>query len=114
MSSSSQRAPIAESYQQLQRLEILEAARNAHPLPKAGTASAVRAILQSAEIALLNLADLFARAGTDISAGSIGRAVVKLSWAHGFHGILTRLGVLTHHLGAVGRLCRPGPPAGAE
>ena len=64
-----ERGVIAESYHELQGLATLAAARATYPLPKASPESTLRAIFQAAEIALLNLADLLARATGDLRRG---------------------------------------------
>jgi hypothetical protein len=99
------RGIIAENYSDLQGLGVLEAARNSYPLPKGSGESLVRAIFQSAEIGLLNLADTTVRATADLEDGRIGRAVVKLAWARGFHRVLVRLSAAPH-AGTV--ISRPG------
>lgn len=98
MTLKNRRGVIASTYDELQALPHLRAARDAYALPKASGAGGVRALLQAAEIALLNVADLLARARADVEGGALGRAVVKLSWAHGFHRVLLRLSMATERL----------------
>jgi hypothetical protein len=93
------RGIIAENYRDLQGLGVLEVARNAYPLRRGSGESLLRAIFQSAEIALLNLVDTTARATSDLQAGRCGAALVKLVWARGFHRLLVRLGLAPHSLG---------------
>ncbi|MCI0664559.1 MAG: hypothetical protein L0220_26160 [Acidobacteria bacterium] len=62
-------------------------------MPKATRQSVLRAILQSIEVALLNIADLLARATENARCRDFGPATVKLSWARDFHYILTQLSV---------------------
>jgi hypothetical protein len=115
-----ERGVIAERYSELQGLPVLEAARALHPLPKASPASTVRAVFQSSEIALLNLADLMRRAAGDVDAGRVNAAMVKLSWAVGFHRVLVRLSLMPQQLATrasascAGRLCIADSPAFAE
>lgn len=92
---------IADNYHELQGLGVLDLARRTYPLPKASGESLLRAIFQCAEIALLNLADVTGRATDDIGEGKIGPASVKLSWARGFHRLLTRLSMVPQSLGVV-------------
>jgi tryptophan 2,3-dioxygenase len=92
------RGVIAESYHDLQGLGVLAAARACFPLPHASAASTLRAIFQAAEVALLNLEDLLGRAAADVKAGALGRAVVKMAWARGFHRVLTRLSLIPQQL----------------
>lgn len=101
MRTSNERGRIADTYESLQGLELLNAARDAYALPKATAASTLRTVFQAAEIALLNLTDLLARADADVRCRMIGRAMVKISWALGFHRVLARLGMVPHQLGHV-------------
>jgi tryptophan 2,3-dioxygenase len=96
-----ERGVIADNYHELQGLGVLDLARQTYPLPKASGESLLRAIFQSAEIALLNLADVTRRATDDLEKGKIGPASVKLSWARGFHRLLTRLSAVPQSLGVV-------------
>jgi tryptophan 2,3-dioxygenase len=116
-----ERGVIAEHYRDLQGLPALDAARQAYPLPSASTASTMRAVFQAAEIAILNLADLISRAAADVAEGRTGRAMVKMSWARGFHRVLVRLSTMPQQLGLVpgdvatsGFLCVADSPAFAE
>jgi tryptophan 2,3-dioxygenase len=93
------RGVIAENYYDLQGLGILRMARDEHPVEKASSRSSVRAIYQAVELALLNLADITARAAADLGEGTTGASLVKMYWARGFHRVLLRLSVLPHHLG---------------
>jgi hypothetical protein len=115
-----ERGVIAERYSELQGLPVLEAARALYPLPKASPASTVRAVFQSSEIALLNLADLMRRAASDVDTGRVNTAMVKLSWAVGFHRVLGRLSLMPQQLATRasaahhGRLRIADSPAFAE
>jgi tryptophan 2,3-dioxygenase len=95
-----ERGVIAETYYDLQGLRVLDAMRERHPLPKASPESLCRAVLQAAEFGLLNLADVFERADDDLRAGRVGPAMVKLSWARGFHRVLTAISLLPARLSA--------------
>lgn len=92
MTQRNRRGPIAATYDELQSLSVLRAARDAQALPRASAEAAVRAGLQAAEIALLNVVDLLTRATGDVDAKNWGGAAVKLSWAAGFHRVLLLLG----------------------
>jgi tryptophan 2,3-dioxygenase len=94
------RGVIAESYYDLQGLGVIAAARHAYPVPKASGESALQAIFQTVEIALLNLADIVNRAGADLDREDLGGAVVKMFWARGFHRVLSRLSMLPQQLSA--------------
>src|SRR5258708_7758018 len=96
-----ERGIIAENYHDLQGLGVLEAARQSYPLPKASGESTLRAVFQAAEIALLNLADVIARATADLDRKQFTNSTVKLFWARGFHRLLARLSMLPHELGTV-------------
>jgi len=93
------RGVIAENYEELQGLPVLRKARQRHPLPPATWDSSVRAVFQSAEVALLNLSDLLRRAASDVRERRVEDGVVKLSWARGFHRVLIRLGLCLPRLG---------------
>jgi hypothetical protein len=115
-----ERGVIAERYSELQGLPVLDAARALYPLPPASPASTIRAVFQSSEIALLNLADLMRRAAADVDAGRVNAARVKLAWAVGFHRVLVRLSLMPQQLatrasaGRTGRLRVADSPAFAE
>ena len=115
------RGVIAEHYRDLQGLPVLEQARAQFPLPYASAASTIRAVFQSSEIALLNLADLMTRAAADIAGRQPKPAMVKLLWARGFHRVLVRLSLLPQQLGLAapaggpaGHLCIADSPAFGE
>ena len=100
MTIENERGTIAETYEKLQGLHILSKARTNIPLPKASAQSALRAILQAAEITLLNLSDLISRVSEDIEQkGITGSAVVKMSWARDFHGVMIRISMMPQQLG---------------
>lgn len=94
-----ERGVIAESYQELQGLGALRAARDAYPLPRATAESTLRAIFQGVEIGLLNAADLVRRAASDMERGDVDAATVKMFWMRGFHRLLVRLSVIPQQLG---------------
>ena len=94
-----ERGVIAAYYAELQGLPVLERARASYPLPMASTESTLRAIFQSVDLALLNIADLMARATNDLQETRYGPASVKISWVHGFHRVLIRLSMMPHQLG---------------
>lgn len=102
MSHSNARGVIAEQYSELQAIHVLDAAREAYGLPPASPESTIRAIYQAAEIALLNLADLVSRSAHDLDRRQFGRAVVKLSWARGFHRVMLELSLLPQQLALIG------------
>jgi hypothetical protein len=93
------RGVIAATYDELQSVPGLRAAREARSLAKASPESSVRAVLQAAEIALLNLVDLQGRAAADVDQRAYGTASVKLSWAGGFHRVLLMLGIVVQRFG---------------
>ncbi len=90
---------IAESYAELQSLSTLREARQSRPLPPTTWDSSVRAVLQSVEVALLNLSDLLLRAASDIKRDRVDDAATKLFWARGFHRVLVRLSLCPAQLG---------------
>jgi hypothetical protein len=93
------RGVIADSYDDLQGLPVLRAARQRAPVPRATWDSAMRALLQSTEIALLNLSDLLGRSADDVHHLRFEAAATKLTWARGFHRILVRLSLCPSRLG---------------
>lgn len=93
------RGIIAEQYSQLQAVHILDQARQAYPLPQASALSTVRALFQSVEIALLNLADLMPRITMDLQNGRVADATMKMQWVRGFHAILVDLSMMPDVLG---------------
>ena len=93
---------IAESYNKLQGLHLLKKARENSPLSKASTESLFQAVFQAVEIAFINLDNLITSAGNDVNSGNIGSAVVKMSWAKGFHRILNRLSTVPCQFGFAG------------
>ncbi len=96
-----ERGVIAEQYRDLQGLPVLDAARQAYPLPNASAASTMQAVFQAVEIAILNLSDVLRRAVSDLEESSIARAAVKVSWARGFHRVLLRLSTMPSQFGLV-------------
>ncbi|MGI9308277.1 MAG: hypothetical protein ACR2P6_03375 [Gammaproteobacteria bacterium] len=93
------RGVIAQTYHELQAIGVLERSRQAYPLNLASPEIALRAIFQCAEVSLLNLEDLIRRATNDIAADNVDGAVIKLSWARGFHRVMVRLSALPYELG---------------
>jgi hypothetical protein len=93
-----ERGVVAQTYHELQAIHVLERAAQKHPLAKASPESAIRAVFQGAEIALLNINDLLCRATGDLNEMNLGAAVTKLSWARGFHRVLVRLSSIPYEL----------------
>lgn len=89
---------IAQSYSKLQSLHILQEAREKYPLSKASPESTVRSIFQTAEIIILNLVDLLRRASIDINHGMTNSAMIKMSWALGFHKLLSTISTFPHKI----------------
>ena len=73
-------ARLLKLMKSLQTLHLLALARHALPLPLYWETRTVRAILQAAEVCILNLADLMERAKYDVVKKHYGPAMVKLSW----------------------------------
>ncbi|RCJ27000.1 hypothetical protein A6770_02185 [Nostoc minutum NIES-26] len=89
---------IAQNYTELQSIHILQESRERYPLLKASPESTARAIFQAAEITILNLVDLTKRASIDIKFGMMNSAMVKISWALGFHKLLSCISTFPHKL----------------
>ena len=101
MAKQNERGVIAETYQELQGLGVLQKARDSVPLPPALICQHHEMRASVRKTALLNLSDLLSRAVDDLVHDRIGPASVKMSWASGFHRILSWLSTLPHVL--------PGP-----
>ena len=102
MSYYNERGVIAEQYSELQAISVLEKARRSYTLAPKSPESAVRAVFQAVEVALLNLESLLSRAAADVEQGRFGPAAVKISWARGFHQVMVHLSLMPHQLGLVG------------
>lgn len=99
-----ERGVIAEHYYSLHSIASVEATRASSSFPAATPESRVLGLVQSAEIALYNLADLLGRAATDLDAGDVDRCATKMCWARGFHRVLVRLSLAAIRAGeAAGR-----------
>lgn len=85
---------VAESYDQLHRIDLLGEARAARGVPPGTYDSTVCAIFQAAEVCLLNLARLAGRTQASVLAADIPGASRYVQWAVGFHRLLRRLGVV--------------------
>ncbi len=83
--------PIADSYSELQGLPTLEKARSSVVVKQATYSSAIRAILQAAEVCLVNLSDLYGRARNQITGHGLETALTQLLWARGFNDVLHQL-----------------------
>ncbi len=86
-----ERGVIAEHYYSLHSIASVEAVRSSSSFPAATPESRVLSLVQAAEIALYNLADLLERATTDLDGGDLERCAAKMCWARGFHRVLVRL-----------------------
>ena len=103
-----ERGVIARECTLTEGLGVLAAARQAYPLPKGSPQSTTRAVFQAAELALLNLTDVIARAAHDVDASALG-ADGQTFWARGFHRVLSRLSLLPQQFGFP---CEPDGPHG--
>lgn len=86
-----QLGPIAASYDELQSIDLLKRAKAASTFPPHSRTSALRAVLQSVELVLLNLTDLGHRTVDDLKANQIAGAAVKSAWSAGLHRLCTQL-----------------------
>ena len=86
--------PVAESYDQLHRIDLLGEARAARGVPEGTYDSTVCAVLQASEVCLLNLARLANRTQACLLADDIRTASRYIQWAVGFHRLLRRLGTV--------------------
>ncbi|WP_330283716.1 hypothetical protein [Streptomyces sp. NBC_00588] len=87
--------PVADSYDQLHRIDLLGEARAARGVQEGTYDSTVCAVFQASEVALLNLARLARRTQTCLLADDIPTASRYGQWALGFHRLLRKLGTAT-------------------
>lgn len=81
---------IAENYDALHGMSQLRHARD-WATGQPSRHSALRSILQTAEVALLNLSDLTRRTALDVAAQNLEQANLKLGWIVSFHRLLSLL-----------------------
>lgn len=84
--------PIADSYDDLHRIDLLAAAIGARGVPPSSFPSAACAIFQASEVCLLNLARIARRTGEAIRLDDVALASRHVAWSVGFHRLLRRLG----------------------
>lgn len=84
--------PIAPSYDQLHRIDLLARAVAQRSLPQASSMSSVATVLQAAEVGLLNLARMAERTQTALKDGDLARASISVQWMVGFHRLMRSLG----------------------
>ena len=89
-----ERGVIADTYQELQAIPLLEQARQASSVEKASADSLLRTVLQAVEIALYNMADLLRRAKVDAEEDDLAGCMTKLAWLRGFQRVLVRLSLV--------------------
>lgn len=106
---SNELGPIAPSYDQLHRIDLLTAAKQKCPTEPGSYESTVRAVFQAAEVCLLNLARLTARARTAVEARDFATASRFSQWSMGFHRLLRSLGAVCQETQSLcGETPRPG------
>lgn len=93
--------PVAESYDQLHRIDLLAEARAARAVPEGTYDSTVCAVFQASEVCLLNLARLAGRTQARVLADDIPAASRYVQWAVGFHRLLRKLGTVMFHARSV-------------
>ncbi len=84
--------PVALSYIDLHRIDLLAAAIGARGVPTGSYESAVCAILQASEVCLLNLARIANRTGNSLKRDDVALASRHVEWSVGFHRLLRTLG----------------------
>ncbi|MFE3504510.1 hypothetical protein ACFXPX_40530 [Kitasatospora sp. NPDC059146] len=84
--------PVAESYDQLHRIDLLARARAGGGVAPASYESLVRAVFQAAEVSLRNLSRLAERTRAGTLAGELGDTARFSRWSIGFHRLLRHLG----------------------
>lgn len=104
--------PVAESYDQLHRIDLIGEARSARGVPEGTYDSTVCAVFQASEVCLLNLARLARRTQARVLADDIPAASRYVQWAVGFHRLLRGLGtVMSHARGIFGAGATAGTAA---
>jgi tryptophan 2,3-dioxygenase len=93
---------VLAGYSDLHALDRLEEANAGIDLSANPKAANVRAVLQAAEIGLLNIHDLNARIVKDIEAGHLGDAEEKYRWVSSFQQTLQSLALLSAKLPVAG------------
>ncbi|WP_394392581.1 hypothetical protein [Shewanella woodyi] len=83
---------IAESYDELHNISVIQQAKNYYQLPLGSYNSTIKAIFQSAEVALQNLIRLTRLASCKIAQDDINSAMKYVKWSRGFHQLLESLG----------------------
>ncbi|WP_433303902.1 hypothetical protein ACQP2F_13345 [Actinoplanes sp. CA-030573] len=86
--------PVAKSYDELHRIDLLGEARAARGVPAGTYDSLVCSVFQAAEVCLLNLSRLATRTQACVLAADIAAASRYIQWAVGFHRLLRRLGTV--------------------
>lgn len=99
---------VAESYDQLHRIDLIAQARADRGVASGSYESFVCAIFQAADVALLNLSRLADRTAAAVDRGDIATAARYAQWSVGFHRLLRHFGVAQFDArSAFG--ARPGP-----
>lgn len=91
---SNELGPIAPSYDDLHRIDLIAASKEACPTEPGSYESTVRAVFQAAEVCLLNLARLTGRTREAVEARDFASASRYIQWSMGFHRLLRGLGTV--------------------
>ncbi|KUN04952.1 hypothetical protein AQI95_17960 [Streptomyces yokosukanensis] len=86
--------PVAESYDQLHRIDLLARARAERGVEQATYESLVCTLFQAAQVSLLNLARLAERTQACVASDDIAGASRYVAWSVGFHRLMCRLGTV--------------------
>ncbi|MEZ0542536.1 hypothetical protein [Fibrella arboris] len=89
---------IAESYTDLQALPDLERASKSYVTGKDSPWSLIKILLQSLEISIQNLNDLFERIIFDLNNNKLGKAVIKLGWIKDINNLTMQISSLVNML----------------
>jgi hypothetical protein len=84
--------PIAESYDQLHRIDLLTEAIGRRGVPQASYLAATCAILQASEVCLMNIARLADRTRHHLLRDDTRTASINVQWMGGFHRLMRELG----------------------
>ena len=84
--------PIAESYDQLHRIDLLAAAIANRGVPQASYAAVACAVMQASELCLLNISRMADRTRAELLGGEVTAASIQVQWMGGFHRVMRKLG----------------------
>ena len=90
---------VATTYRLVQNIDALSKARNSFPIAQPGYTSAIKAVFQGAEVALINMTALLKRAANLLREGNDVEAAELILVFNGFNGSMTQLSRVPGELG---------------